>query len=149
MPVLARLGVAWIVGIALARWLNLPWPVIAIASLPSLGAISLYRHTLRAQTWAILGLALTAGAVRFAFFQPTFGETHTARSVFSWVMISKRRSSRSWSDYKRRWPPRSSRATITAAKLPQPKPFWKRSTRKSSSFRSARTIVLAIPRRRC
>jgi competence protein ComEC len=78
VPLLSRLGIAWIVGIALARWLNLPWPVIAIASLPALGAMFLYRHAPRAQTWAALGLVLTVGAFRFAFFQPTFDETHVA-----------------------------------------------------------------------
>ena len=78
MPLLSRLGIAWIVGIALARWLNLPWPVIAIASLPALGALFLYRHTPYVRTGAVLALALVAGAFRFAFFQPTFDETYIA-----------------------------------------------------------------------
>lgn len=68
MPLLSRLGIAWIVGIALARWLNLPWPVVAIASLPFLSVLFLYRDTPRAQAWAVLGLALLTGALRFAFF---------------------------------------------------------------------------------
>jgi competence protein ComEC len=78
LPLLSRLGVAWIVGIALARWLNLPWPVVAVASLPFLGVLFLYRDTPRAQIWAVLGLALLAGAWRFAFFQPAFDATHVA-----------------------------------------------------------------------
>jgi competence protein ComEC len=38
----------------------------------------LYRDTPRAQTWGVLGLALLAGAFRFAFFQPSFDDTHVA-----------------------------------------------------------------------
>ncbi len=78
MPLLSRLGVAWIVGIALARWLNLPWPVVAIASLPALSALFLYRHSPHVRTGAVLALALAAGAFRLSFFQPTFDETHIA-----------------------------------------------------------------------
>lgn len=78
MPLLSRLGIAWIAGIALARWLDLPWPVVTIASLPVLGALILYRHSPRTKSWAILGLALLAGAFRFTFFQPTFDESHVA-----------------------------------------------------------------------
>jgi competence protein ComEC len=78
VPLLSRLAIAWIAGIALARWLNLPWPVVAIASLPFLGVLLLYRDTPRAQSWAVLGLALLTGAWRFAFFQPAFDETNLA-----------------------------------------------------------------------
>ena len=78
MPLLSRLSIAWIIGIALARWLILPWPVIAIVSLLALSAILLYRQAPRIQTWGALALLLTAGAFRFAYFQPTFDETHIA-----------------------------------------------------------------------
>ena len=78
MPLLSRLALAWIAGITLARWLNLPWPVIVIASLPPLSALFLYRHSPRALTWAVLGLALLAGALRFAFSGPTIDESHVA-----------------------------------------------------------------------
>lgn len=78
MPLLSRLSIAWVIGIVLARWLGLPWPVIAIVSLPALGALVLYRDTPRVQTWAALGLFLAAGAFRFTFFQPVFDETHIA-----------------------------------------------------------------------
>jgi competence protein ComEC len=78
VPLLSRLGVAWIIGIALARWLYLPWPVIAISSLLALSALFLYRQTPRTQTLATLSLALLAGAFRFSFFQPVFDETHIA-----------------------------------------------------------------------
>lgn len=76
MPLLSRFGLAWIVGIALARWLNLLWP--AIVSLPALGALFLYLHAPRVQTWAALGLAVIAAAFRFVFFQSSFDETHLA-----------------------------------------------------------------------
>jgi hypothetical protein len=78
VPLLARLGIAWVVGITIAHWLNLPGQVAAIASLPGLDALFLYRHNLRVQTWVILSLALIAGAFRLAFFQPVFDESHIA-----------------------------------------------------------------------
>lgn len=78
MPLLSRLALAWIAGITLAHWLNLPWPVIVIASLPPLSALFLYRQTPRVRTWAVLGLALLAGAFRFTFSQPTIDESHIA-----------------------------------------------------------------------
>jgi competence protein ComEC len=60
----------------LARWLNLPWPVVAIVGLLALSALFLYRHTPRVQSWTALALALSAGAFRLAFFQPVFDENH-------------------------------------------------------------------------
>lgn len=78
MPLLSRLSVAWIIGIALARWFELSWPVILIAGLPALAALLLYGPSSRPRTWAIMSLALLAGAFRFAFFQPTFDEAHIA-----------------------------------------------------------------------
>ncbi len=35
MPLLAQLGIAWMLGIALARWFNLPWPVLVVAAVPA------------------------------------------------------------------------------------------------------------------
>jgi competence protein ComEC len=62
----------------LASWLDLPWPVVALACVPALGALILYQHSPRARVLAVLGLAIAAGAFRFAYFQPTFDETHIA-----------------------------------------------------------------------
>lgn len=76
MPQLARLSLAWIAGIALARWVDLPWPVAIIACLPALAALILYRSA--PQMWAGLMLALLLGAFRFAFFQPVFNASHIA-----------------------------------------------------------------------
>ncbi len=78
MPLLARLGVAWMIGIALARWLELPWPVAVIFALPALGALFLYRQNSHAKIWAITVLVLAAGLFRLAFFQPSFDKTHIA-----------------------------------------------------------------------
>jgi len=78
MPLLSRLGIAWIVGIAVAHWLDLPWPVVVMVGLPFLGALFLYRGMPRAQLWAGLALALIAGAFRLAYFQPIFDENHIA-----------------------------------------------------------------------
>lgn len=78
MPLLARMSLAWMVGIALARWLSLPWPVVAIAGVPALAALYLYRHAPKAQSVAVLALAVVTGAFRLAFFQPVFDESHIA-----------------------------------------------------------------------
>lgn len=78
MPLLARLGLAWLLGIALARWFDLPWPAIALAMLPALAALLLYRGDRRSKSLALLWLALTVGAFRFSYFQSTFDETHIA-----------------------------------------------------------------------
>ncbi|MCB0211782.1 MAG: DNA internalization-related competence protein ComEC/Rec2 [Anaerolineae bacterium] len=78
MPLLSRLGIAWIIGIALARWLNVPWPIAALAGVIALAALFLYQRDRRIKAGAILALALTAGAFRLTFFQPTFDPSHIA-----------------------------------------------------------------------
>ncbi len=78
MTPLIRFGLAWIAGIALARWLNLPWPVIVLAVFPAMGALLLYRQVSYIRWLAILALSLLAGAFRLAFFQPVFNESYIA-----------------------------------------------------------------------
>jgi competence protein ComEC len=78
MTPLTRLGLAWIVGMALARWLNLSWPSVALVTLPAIGALLLYRQNYQARLWAMLALSLAAGAFRFIFSQPALDETHIA-----------------------------------------------------------------------
>jgi competence protein ComEC len=78
MPMLAQLALAWLVGIALARWLDFPWPVAAMLVLPALSASLLYRRNPAVSRTAILTLALLAGAFRFLFSQPTIDQTHIA-----------------------------------------------------------------------
>nr|HMQ55677.1 ComEC/Rec2 family competence protein [Anaerolineae bacterium] len=72
MPLLAQLGLAWMLGIALAQWFELPWPVIAMVGLLTTATLFLYRQTPQLQRIALLALALATGAFRFAFFQPVF-----------------------------------------------------------------------------
>jgi competence protein ComEC len=78
MTPLLRPGLAWIIGIALARWLNLPWPAAALAALPSAGAAWLYWRQPRARHAAIFLLAVCAGAFRLQFFQPVFDDSRVA-----------------------------------------------------------------------
>jgi competence protein ComEC len=78
MTPLIRFGLAWMAGIALARWLDLPWFIIVLAGLPALGALWLYQQNPRARWWAVVIVAGLAGAFRFLFFQPTFDERDLA-----------------------------------------------------------------------
>ena len=78
MTPLIRITLAWIIGITLARGLNLPWPMIALAALPALGALLLYRSNNLVRWGAILVLVFCAGVFRLQFFQPTFDQTHVA-----------------------------------------------------------------------
>lgn len=75
MTPLIRFTIAWLIGIALARWLELPWPVAVLAALPATGALLLYRQHPRVQQGAILALALGAGLFRLQFFQPVSDST--------------------------------------------------------------------------
>jgi len=78
VPLLSRLGIAWIIGIVAARWLAPPWPVVALAALPALIGLILYRDKLPAKMVVILTLAAVAGAFRVTFFHPVFDENHIA-----------------------------------------------------------------------
>lgn len=78
MPLLSRLGIAWIIGIALARWFSLPWPAVAAASAIAGIALFLYHHNPQIKSTAVLTLALTAGAFRLIFFQPAVDPAHIA-----------------------------------------------------------------------
>ena len=78
MTPLIRVGLAWLAGLALARWLNLPWPVVALVLPLAIGVLLLYRRQPQARWSAILTLALAAGALRFVLSQPTFDKTDIA-----------------------------------------------------------------------
>ena len=78
MPLLARLSIAWLAGVALAHGLNPPWPVVVLLSLPALAALFLYRDAPHTRITAILALAFVAGAFRLVFFQPTIDSSHIA-----------------------------------------------------------------------
>lgn len=78
MTLFVRLTLAWLVGLALARWLNFPWPFTLFVAIPALGSFFLYRHNAHIKLWAGITLALCAGAFRFLFFQPAFDAGHIA-----------------------------------------------------------------------
>lgn len=78
MTPLIRLTLAWIIGLALANWLNPPWFMALAVVGPALGALLLYRHLPQARLAAGLTLALSAGAFRLLFFQPSFDAGHIA-----------------------------------------------------------------------
>ncbi len=78
MTPLVRIGIAWLAGIALARWLDLPWITFSLLVLPAGGALLLYRQQPQVRLWAGLALALIAGAIRFLLFQPVIDESHVA-----------------------------------------------------------------------
>ncbi|MBE7467884.1 MAG: DNA internalization-related competence protein ComEC/Rec2 [Anaerolineae bacterium] len=78
MTPLIRFGLAWLAGIALAGWLNLPWVLVLLAALPALGALLLYRQSPAPRLWAITALAFLAGMFRVLFFQPVFDENDLA-----------------------------------------------------------------------
>jgi competence protein ComEC len=69
---------AWVIGIALARWLNLPWAVLLPLALLPIAAWLLYRNDRRIKLISVLMLALLAGALRFSLFQPQFDAAHIA-----------------------------------------------------------------------
>lgn len=74
MTPLIRFGLAWLAGIALARWLNLPWFILVVAALPTLGGLGLYRQNPRVRLGAVVALGFLTGAFRLLFFQPVFAE---------------------------------------------------------------------------
>ena len=78
MTPLIRVGLAWLAGLALAQWFNLPWPLAVLTMLPALSALALYRHHPLARRLAWLTLALAAGALRFSLAQPVIDETQLA-----------------------------------------------------------------------
>lgn len=78
MTPLVRVGIAWMVGIALARWLGLSWLIVAIVIVPAAAALWLYRHNPHIRWGAILALALIAGISRFQLAQPKIDEDHLA-----------------------------------------------------------------------
>ncbi|HEX9921212.1 MAG TPA: ComEC family competence protein, partial [Anaerolineae bacterium] len=78
MTPLIRVGIAWTFGIALARWLELPWFALGLVALPAAGGLLLYWSNPRARWFAILALAFLAGIVRLNLAEPGFDETHVA-----------------------------------------------------------------------
>jgi len=70
---LITLGLAWLAGVALARWLNPPLPVLGLLAMPALAALLLYRRERGPRLAALCALALLAGAARLLWATPHFG----------------------------------------------------------------------------
>jgi competence protein ComEC len=67
------LGLAWLAGIALARWLDPPLPVLGLLAIPALAAALLWRRERGPGLAALCALALLAGAARLLWATPHFG----------------------------------------------------------------------------
>jgi competence protein ComEC len=67
------LGLAWLAGVALARWLDPPLPVLGLLAVPALAALLLYRRERDPRLAALCALALLAGAARLLWATPHFG----------------------------------------------------------------------------
>jgi competence protein ComEC len=63
---LLQFGLAWLIGIAAARWLAVPLPVCAILAAPAVVILVLWRHDPLARRAAVCALALLAGGARVA-----------------------------------------------------------------------------------
>jgi competence protein ComEC len=72
------LGLAWLAGITLARWLAPPLPVLGLLAVPALAAVLLYRRERGPRMAALCALALLAGAARLLWATPHFGPDDVA-----------------------------------------------------------------------
>ena len=78
VPPLISLTIAWIAGIALARWLEPPPLTLFLLSLPAVGGLILYRRAPTPRRIALHALALLLGAGRLLSAQPVIGPAHIA-----------------------------------------------------------------------
>jgi competence protein ComEC len=70
---LITLGLAWLAGVALARWIEPPLPALALLAIPALAALLLWRRERGPRLIAACALALLAGAARLLWATPHFG----------------------------------------------------------------------------
>jgi hypothetical protein len=77
---LFTLGLAWLAGIALARWLQPPLPVLGLLAVPALAALLLYRRERGPRLAALCALALLAGAARLPVGQVGGGSRGVSRA---------------------------------------------------------------------
>lgn len=78
MTPLIRFTIGWLIGIALTRWLDLPWPVLGWLALPIVAVLWLYREDTCFRRGASLGLGLVAGGSRLLLAQPAIDADHLA-----------------------------------------------------------------------
>lgn len=78
MPPLTILTIAWLLGILLAGWLSPGWPVVALAGLPILGGLILYRRDASLRLAAASALFLLLGMARWIIAQPVVTPGHIA-----------------------------------------------------------------------
>ena len=78
MTPLMLLTAAWTAGIVLARWLALPWEVLLLAAIPTLGGLFLYRRETQPRFLALCGLMALLGAGRLLLANPVIDEAHVA-----------------------------------------------------------------------
>jgi competence protein ComEC len=75
---LIYLGLAWLAGIALARWLEPPLLTLGLLALPALAAAFLWRRERGPRLAAACTLAFLAGGVRLLWATPHFGPDDVA-----------------------------------------------------------------------
>ncbi len=70
---LIYLGLSWLVGIALANWLEPPLPSLWLLALPAVAALLLWRREPVPRLIAVCALVLLAGGMRTVWAIPHFG----------------------------------------------------------------------------
>lgn len=78
MTPLIYLTSAWLLGIALARWLEPPPLLLALLAVPVLGGLFLYRQEPRPRFWALNALMGLLGAARLLLTVPSLDANHVA-----------------------------------------------------------------------
>ena len=85
---LVTLAAAWLVGIALAKTINLPWQVLPVLGLAACVGLLLWREDRRVRLGTLSALMLTLGAARFLLAVPHFDEISLATyNDTGWVML--------------------------------------------------------------
>ena len=82
---LVYFAIAWTAGIALAKWIDIPWQFLPLFALSSLLGLFLWRDDRRVQVGALCGLAFALGAGRFFLAVPRFDEKSLAAYNGEWV----------------------------------------------------------------
>jgi competence protein ComEC len=78
MTPLIILTIAWTLGIVLARWLALPWEMLLLLAIPTLGGLFLYRKEPQPRFLALCALMTLLGAARLLAAEPVIDEAQVA-----------------------------------------------------------------------